>query len=558
MILKYLFFVAALVLPLFPTMACKMKGPDELGYYYSFSNGKNGFFAPKTEEKVKFATLAMGSCDDLKVRKFFEVRLGPVEASLNSHISRTVISKNYRPLQCKINNSKIKPHELKDQISFHENKRAFLELCVETHVVDKGSKEIIFLENQEWCAPTRVSPKEVVINGPQCYFKVQPNSNFFVYLKTKKECDDPAYLRKNGVFPAEFLAEFSTFLTDSEDGRGLNFTTIGKSLLRFILGPEEKLIPTGVSYNETVSYPLTWVLPNVEVGEIKIQKKKTVKNSTFIRLPLMVDNRCKKVCKNGKCVGPCHFIQPLAGEVNLFQEVDGKKEFITTWYTGGAVPANWQGKVEGVEERVFRDLTPGKYNIEVIFRDPTEDWRFFTKDFNSKIGRLSTDLSTSRIGTVFGEHPTIASGTFDLSGLASSISRISRGTKFDSLKRARFKFHNLFTYKYWPPMYEKICDQNLEACERLGGSKKYLKFNIDFNLIEEKVRGRTDIPGMPNQFNKRLALKEVKVKRESTHLPDYQMEVTKFPKGECKRPAPVPVPPRPTNNNEVTNNNSNQ
>jgi hypothetical protein len=518
-------------------LACGFKGPDNVGLFLSPDKKFSKFFNLKNGRQFR-PFYKLSDCNEKK-KKYAEIVVGVVEDYIDNSSSTTILGDNYRPLECKVENSSHKGQSAKERKETYLERRKFLTKCLDVFITDTGSAEIKFPENQKGCLPEKVDPKKIRVNGQSCYLENQENSTFVFNFELKKECLDKDYLEENKIIPQEFISNVGFYFTNDTTGRGVGVETAGMTNIRVIVNPDERLFKTAPGYGENdPSYPSQWTIPNVELGELKFEN---FGNSTKIWVPFVADNRCKTNCENGICSSPCHYNSPLSGEVTLYEVVEGKKdEFLATWYTGGIMLGNWQGMVRGIPYVYNGKLENDKfYKIEVLFRDPHTDFKFLKKAYESLLGKIPNNFSNLRIGGMINEIDPIRPNR-NLVIPFRSLGVVGGNPNLNALRKGVLRFHSLFDYAFWPPYYEEVCDENIQNC-----------FRSDELLFNAKLTASFKYEWL--QDSKKYNLKDLVFSRESKIVSAFERPISKLPVARCEKAKPLPVPPRPAGFNRGVN-----
>jgi hypothetical protein len=373
-----------------------------------------------------------------------------------------------------------------------QNKFKITSSCVIGTIKDFGA-DLKWPENQSKCHIKSIDKRTAQFKGTDCFFKNQSRSIFQVSYKLDQACANENFLVRNNLQPQDVDADTVISYVDTvkADVTHKVASTIAMDLH---FEAPKRILAKAESYADHLpSYLSTWTTPNLHIADVKMIG---LEEYTSLKIPLLINNNCPKKCSGKLCVSPCNYKLPMAIFGEVFKLENNKKKFISDWYHGGVIPANWQGLTTdfGTSFEVANgEFKVGdKLRIELTLDDPKVDYMMLEDSFQKFINSMElNDMIDFNLdgGTI----PSI--GSFNsIPNLPSieSIQALKNGSKemVELLKEGLKGMTRLSSASsIWPPYYDKICTQKGKCIKKLSNHTKYaIEFTIASVDEDENVK----------------------------------------------------------------------
>jgi len=490
--IKITFLTLLCVLSLKATMACKAKGPIRMSVAISTEDSSRFFFNGKSVFKDKPEITVDQCLPTANAQKFVMVAMAIDNFVLTNKTGSHSLNDDLstRGDRCRIENNPFSnqtPEERKEKLF---ERREVLNHCATIQVTDFSSAGIQYPEEQVGCDVMPVSENSVNMKGAFCYFSPTAESQYSVHLEIDEKCYDTSYLAYNKIALQDINGLLNTYIAGDASGRSSDLTATSVTDVRFSINPLKSIMGISESYGESRPvWPSVWSIGNVELGNIRIQKGYS-ESADLIQVPFIVDNRCKRSCNNqGLCSSSCDYTQPVVGRYNLYERVNGKFEYLKTWYDGSVAPAQYQGFLYGSGYEIPNNfLAEGKtFMVEVEFDEPDLAFAHFDGRIKESLRLRQNQLpEISREGFV-NEIPVFS--LIDNINKIPGFDPIDNGVMFNSLGLSRDfqenlrRLNNYLDTSFWPPYFDKLCDTATGRCKKIGDAK--VKLAMTFSLTEE-------------------------------------------------------------------------
>ncbi len=476
------------------TFACKdVIGPETLNIAINYQDESSLFYDSEDETMHSLV-----GCRPTQTKKYLRITSGVIQHYLEASVFRVSDSNQLEFDQCTIKNSPLK----KSQTNFskeklYEEKSTFYRSCIKQLVSDKSESGIIVPDGQANCNYKKIGTNQVEILNGICHFKIQQDSEFFFFNRVNRECEKKDFYIKNKVEPQDITASISyaTVNTINNDQESkLDFfgsTQIHLSAAPFGVLPISD--PMGIGKPDWSSL---YSFPDINLGKLELI---TRGENLHINFPFLVDNTCKKICKDGICSSPCNYMSPIAAEV-VFSELlpNGKTDYIKSAYMGGVAQANWQGLLPSATNLIIKKyeqlvLENKTYQLDIYFDDPKIDYMMLQKQFNKVIGSITPNFGQFD-GTLIAEIDSINDS--DVIPLGPTIGMYQRqATIPNSIQDALKLLEEMLNLKSWPPFYEKLCNSDYSTCKNSDDGKMMLHMQVRFKLNSHESEESDDLFG---------------------------------------------------------------
>jgi len=399
-------------------------------------------------------------------------------------------------------------------------KRRFVNSCLQFSVTDFSEAGIDVKDSQPGCKITRVSKNSVNFEGPFCFIKPRIDSSIALTVDVKKECLDQEIFKNRDLVIQDVLGVLSLYTAGDDSGYSPDLTSLKQVNLRFSVNAPESLILTNSDTGEAKPlWPTQWYASDVYLS--KPQIKSLTNTADTLKFPIVVNNRCERVCKGDLCTSSCDYSQPVIGEFSLYTfNKKGKKEYLTSWFDGGVAPANWQGVLSGVGVTISKTILEfgQKYLLEVDLSDQELNYFSFK-------GRIEKELRMNNVigdmnhgGTVIRDIPMI--NTIEELNNLPTIKNIEgiyfNGNGFNGVQEALRSIELTFKNSFWPPYFSDVCNGVTGKCLKQSNAKNSL-------FLEFTLEGDTKSPVFSN----------VKFSRRSNIVPEKSLPNYQFPVVDC-------------------------
>ncbi len=475
------------------SLACSPKVPTEINIHVDLNKGTTQFYTSKTllDERPY---LSMDSCRNTAVsQKFIMFGLGIENLVLTNETTGFNYTPQEETVECKLKNNPFSYQETKgDRYKKLKEKRDFFNRCVEVQVTELNPNVgLIYPEEQPGCKIEKVSKWSVNFTGPYCFFQPVPESNYSVYLDIKSECRNLENISEYKTNMGDYNALLNTYIAGDSSGFTSDLTAISTTNVRFSMGAPETLLPLSEDFgpNNRPRWPVQWTASNLFLGEVKIHSAGDLYDE--IKLPIVTDTICKRKCEGNICASPCDYSQPVVGEYSLYELVKGKREFISLWYDGSVVGAQYQGMLYGMGQTLQREiLESGKiYEIEVNFREPDLDFAYFSGRVKNELRLQNNNIgSLVRTGEI-NQIPLINTigNSEDIPMIPVITSLSFENSNLDGVTRALSTWQTKLDNVFWPPVYETMCSSDGGKC--LDSGVGFVTLTTKFTLSDNGKGG---------------------------------------------------------------------
>jgi len=502
------------------SFACEVIAPKQTNISISSNSQEQIFYnALKVLKSAPFTTINNCRLTAAK-RRYVMLALGIENLILHNRNKTYSIADRYRDHKCRIENSELETQfTSKEQFEELKLKREFLNKCAIVKVTDFGPKGLHYPEEQVGCKIERISDNAANFTGGFCYFKPDFNSNFSVELEINPDCLSVEGLKAKTITAKDFNAVLNIYTSDASNGQNNDLVAIGGGDVRFSVNPISELLKPADDFGVTRPvFPAKYTFKDIHLGKPEV---KTRNRYVQFKFPFVVDTRCEKKCSGGLCSSACDYAQPIVGEHELEVLENGKWEYVASWYDGAVAPGQWQGILYGLGRRVQKNalLADAQYRVKISFREPNLDFKYFDGDItrrlflnNNNIGGIS---SRGRIGTIPLIH-NISNGVNV--PLITPIAEIDFNGSLDGVERSLRTFQSYLKNKFWPPLYEEVCNGKGHCVEN---GKKFLELAVNFKLTKT---------------NNKYEMKEIHFSKDSVFGGIYSLKkMDKFPEIKCGR-----------------------
>jgi len=400
--------------------------------------------------------------------------------------------------------------------------------CIAFKITKSNGQAIEFDSNQPNCTilKTDEDKKEVLFSGGDCFFKNDPGSVFSVSIVPNPDCSDVEFLKENKIPQMAFKGKFEAYFYPSKElGDIFRPVSDGEKNDLFInINPSPELLAHYEDYTEDntrLIKPNNWLEPRVQIAKLAFMPLR--KDLTSVNLDFFVDTNGPMVCLDRSCSGQNNYDIPIAPKFIIYDLSRPKRDqFMSEGHIGGRVQNQWQGLISTRLNLKNNDLEVGHtYKVQLIFSDPTYDYSQLmaqTKRFVD-LDEYTDFFDSARPGTAtvpsfreFGEGRDLP-----------SIPSLSNDTASKIPENLNEYFKNLIADakdKHFPPFYEYVCDEVGKNC-RKSSKRKHIVFEINFKVKEIKKRS--------------VEMENITIKKVSQIGRSYEVQVTEFPKLECKQ-----------------------
>lgn len=474
---------------------CKVNAYRSLNHSASIDKKITYAYQNEGEIKGKIPGLLINNCKDAGVgRKFLMLGHGPtVYGALSSDISVSYGEVLNSPT-CKIENTGFPTFDLKKKREFFKAKKNFLNTCVTGRIHQWSKQRLAYRPTQENCQLTKIDDQTSTFKGGACFFRIFPDSEFVVTYSIDKKCTDENFLKANNIEPQEVNTMTSVNIAGDDSGLSYDLTLIGTRVVNFQIEPSKKMLPISDDWGVNVPQtPAIYELPEVQMSGIGIT---SFGESFGVKPTWAVNNLCeKKSCTNGLCTSTCNYSKPLFGEITLYEVENGRKYYLSSWFEGGIIPANWQGTFEPQLKNFNQfSFVPGKkYILEVEFRDPKFDYDQYGKTvssfFKPIIGIPNVDFAVNLTSGI----PIMRNVTgLTLISTINDINMYNGSANIGNFIDGE-GINSLSNFNYWPPIYDNVCLPGSSKCAEVS-NRPYLTLGMSFEVDKKRDEDSFDVP----------------------------------------------------------------
>ena len=482
--------------------SCSLGVTDGLYFSSSYESNKD-FFYNLDGDQFADKKINIPNCKK-EYSNYLMIGTGVKHVPKNPGIATTALEDNITPYHCSYKNLQT-PFEA---MSGEESKQLFskevltLRNCLEFKLTENGPQKIIFDEIQEHCEIKKIDDFNVIIKGGKCLFKNHELAKFTLTVAGSSNCNDRDFLKENKMNPSAVDSEIVYYYTGSNDGETGYLNLLGKTRLQINIQAGSELIPlTDDMGTSTPTLPESWVFPTLNIGEITFKKRK---ERTSINIPFLIENLCKKSCKDGVCTSPCDYALPLGAQVSLYStNKRNKYEIVDEWYQGAKIPANWQGSLASFQSnhRINNEsleITEGsRFKLEISFGDPKYNFNMLTRGLRSILGSFSRSMPSMDNGMIHNIPMITMPGLGGRNSIPTyqDLPNIGNGQLL-SENFSRDQFHDmreLIQYDLFVPYYNKVCNKELTKCVS-ANIEKAVSYTIEFEVKKREVQNNRNRP----------------------------------------------------------------
>lgn len=446
--------------------------------------------------------------------RYFTITTGPEFINIVSGRSASFTGQ-LAPDRCRVADAPL-PLVQRDwdaKINLYQKQTRQLHSCVQIRIHDpSGVRPAV---DQEACQVSLVNDREAVVSGGVCFFQISPVSNFQLTYELNPECSDPARFAALQLEPLDISAFAGFYVSGDASGRSPNLKPLGTTNLRFSIEASEPTVHMSTDMGPGVPRWPVVVEPDVHIGTFEIFRADEASRAVLTS-SLFAQN----LCDDPERV-ECNFGFPLGSQFNLKEiRSDGRTALLEQWYSGGLVPAYWQGFLPATRELSFSAFKAGRrYRLEADLTYFSMYYRLFKenlKNYLISLGLLKIDpdqplMPLQPIATIPGLkglspaaqlpnlQPLTPGGVTDMS------------VELNNLRR-------MVTDINWPPFYEKVCGPN--GCAQALNGQARLKVGVDFTIDGfEGGKAKTS---------------DLRIWRQSAFLPEYDQSTPSMMRPDCE------------------------
>lgn len=462
----------------------------------------------------KLPGVVISNCKETAAKKkFVMITFGPDVVGKNDSDRGTNFDKVFVGESCSIkNNPLIKLQSTEDVKAVFDSRWKFIDQCVEMTVTERGSKPLSYPLDQEGCKITKLSTQAATFSGGYCFFKPSSDSYYHLSVGVKESCKNTEAYKEFGINLQDFEAGFNYYTSSEYKDEITDLSSFGSSSVRLSINPRKELFLPSDDYGLLrPTFPGNYPLGDIHLGKIEV--KNSGNNSVIIKTPLIVNNFCKSIEKDGIKSSICDYATPYVAEVKL---LNTKGSLEALWYDGGIAPSQWQGILNGQGQRISKDILKvnATYKLEILFSDPNFEYNNFKKVIVKKMRAIQTGFPSLFAGSGISEIP-------DLSFIDSipdmltvgDVGEVGFPADIDSLDSQRKKLGSYFSTTMFPPTYSKACHPESGVCQQVGG--ELVKLTAIFKVNED------------------YTISNLEIERASKILGSYKRKITEQPEYVC-------------------------
>lgn len=512
-----------LLLPIFGILSgpsqsfagCVMGGDEKVEIFLTPEKGAWGNFSGKTE----FAPSSITRCRE-DSNKYLMLTLGVSRPGKEANLRDVYVFDNYQPEVCELKNSlSMKRISLEGDHENFNQQFKLLRSCFELKVDDINGETISFNEKQTYCKVRKTSDGGVFLSGDMCFLKISNRNQFSVLPVLKNECRDSKYLQNLGLMAQDLEANLDIFVAGDDSGNSMDLTQLGSRPILLNVTPLSNLLPLSEDFGPEMPRFSTNYNVNVDWGRVSIRPGP---KSTQIRVSVLASNLSEKVCKGDICIRNSNFVQPVFGQIEVFElKANRKPLLIEEWWDGGFASPNWQGIIPGIGYAVDSELfSPGKkYRIQVTFQNPTDDYAIYLSGLSQMLINLNTvNNGVVGIDTIPGLETLRQLGVFPKFMGTAILRGNDQGVDLSETIRG---LSGIIANRVWPTYFENICDDAKSSCLKLGKEKFYQR------LVMEFTAGDTDIS------TGEMSLEGASLQKLSNIFNSYDLATRTMPEFSC-------------------------
>ncbi len=495
-------------------LACSVASPSYVNLAISTVEEKLFTYGVKAvDEKMPSAVIT--NCRETAAkRRFVMITFGPEVTAQDDSIRGTNFQKKFVYNEsCSIRQNplaKIQPEEAVQ--SAFENKWKFINECVEVSVLEMGQKPLNFPADQVGCKVTKTGPQSAVFNGGFCFFTPAADSQLNVSVGISESCKSLKGYKDLGVDLQELEAGINYYTSTTYKDEINDLSSFGSSMVKLSVNPSSSLFRPSDDFGILrPTFPGDYPVNDIHLGKIDISDYSDSK--VMVKTPLIVNNYCKSVEKNGLRSSICDYSNPYVAEIKL---INSKGVEEASWFDGGVAPSQWQGILNGEGQTISKELLRANetYRLVYTFSDPYFEFNYFKKRIISKFNALKISFPVLFGGSGISNIPDMSTidntnGMLDVG----TIGEITFPSTLNGLEAERRKLGAYFSTSLFPPMYSQACHPETGECTKTG--KDFVKFTATFKV------------------NSDYSISDLEVERKSKILGSYKKKITEQPEYIC-------------------------
>lgn len=499
-----------------PSFACGVSTPNYVNLAISTIEEKIFSYSVKTSDE-KLPGAFVSNCRETALkRRFVMITFGPEMTGLNDSIRGTNFDKQFAENTiCSIKNNPINAlQSISAEKANFESKWKFINECVEVHVTELGSKPLSFPTDQTGCTIKSVNSKSALFNGGFCFLKPNTDSEWNVSVTVKESCKKINGYRDLGINLQDLESGVNFYTSSTYKDEINDLSAFGSFAVRLSVNPSPTLFRASDDFGILrPTFPEDFPVNDIHLGKLEIIDEGENVKYVSLKTPLIVNNVCQSIEKNGLKSSICDYATPYVGEISL---INSKGQVEATWFDGGIAPTQWQGILNGEGSEISKELLRKNetYKLEVSFADPYFEFNTFKKRIKSKFQALTSGLPVFYAGGGISEIPDLRD-LVDINPILdiNPIGELDFKTGLDGLDNNRKRLNAFFSTTLYPPMYTQACSPNTGTCQKTG--KPFVKFTASFKVDSD------------------YKISELLVERNSKILGSYKKKITQQPEMIC-------------------------
>lgn len=511
--LKKIIALALLSLVGSDAFACGVSTQSYVNLAISTAEEKLFSYGIKTIDENLSAAVISNCRETAAKRRFVMITFGPEMTAQDDSIRGTNFDKKFthNPL-CLINNNPLKKIQSPEAMqSAFDSKWKFINECVEVTITEMGPRNLSYPADQEGCKITVNGPKSATFGGGFCFFKPNPESQFNLAVGIKESCKSLAGYKQYGVNLQDLEAGINYYTSSTYKDEINDLSSFGSSTIRLSVNPDNSLFRASDDFGILrPTFPADYPINDVHLGKIQISEQGEV---VILKTPLIVNNYCKSVEKNGLKSSICDYAAPYVAEISL---INSKGQTEASWYDGGIAPAQWQGIINGEGLNLSKDILKVNqtYKILVSFSDPYFEFNSLKKRIKKRISNLYIRFPELYTGGDISDIPEIGNiSNTDLMVEIGGVGEVDFPASINGLGSERKKLGAYYSTSLFPPMYTQACHPETGICQKTG--KDFVKFTATFKV------------------NSDYSISNLEVERQSKILGSYKKKITEQPEYIC-------------------------
>lgn len=452
--------------------------------------------------------------------KYLMFSLGTARPGLASDVSNITYDGKITKQNCRIENSNFVKEDLNTLVESSLRKQfQTIRQCLYLRVRDLNRTPIQFKQKQTSCRMKEQTNGTVTMEGDYCFIKINPRQELQVSIEVKQDCLNPEFLAYSKIDLQDINLFMNAWITSDDSGVDPDAQYIRSLPSRAVFLPSTKNLKLSENPSRPeIAFPSTYKT-DINPGNITIQK--TGVNRYNLDFSLEVQNRSQSTCvQNLPCTSPSNYQAPVAGEVELNQIINGKKEYVTSYWHIGEAPAQWQGLLKNENLTILENVELKKgqqYEMTFTMLDPYDDYRLALR----KRSEIKFNLPTPN-ETLDNVQPTpIMDNSRSMDGLSpinTSMIKFSVDSMIEQLNTA---LRSSRVSIFWPQIYSQSCVPSTGQCLSLGKGPALVDIKVQFTL------GDLD----PN--TQVFKLQNIQIKKQSSVMASYQKSVKALPTYKC-------------------------